>query len=93
MKPLVDPNVNIQVYIGVLKKAQQDDLIGAIDQGTSSTRFLVFTKSGQIGASAQMEHTQIFPEGEYKVGWHEHNPMEIWENTKRSEERRVGKEC
>ena len=82
MKPLVDPNVNIQVYIGVLKKAQQDDLIGAIDQGTSSTRFLVFTKSGQIGASAQMEHTQIFPEGEYKVGWHEHNPMEIWENTK-----------
>ena len=54
--------------------------IGAIDQGTSSTRFLVFSKDGRVVASAQMEHSQIFPEGEDKVGWHEHDPIEIWDN-------------
>ncbi|OEU14625.1 glycerol kinase [Fragilariopsis cylindrus CCMP1102] len=54
-------------------------LIGSIDQGTSSTRFLVFTQLGQIAASAQMEHTQIFPTDH--IGWHEHNPIEIWYNT------------
>ncbi|MGK3736229.1 MAG: glycerol kinase [Bacillariaceae sp.] len=54
-------------------------LIGSIDQGTSSTRFLVFTHLGQIAASAQMEHTQIFPVNH--VGWHEHDPIEIWDNT------------
>ena len=55
-------------------------LIGAIDQGTSSTRFLAFSKGGRVVASAQMEHAQIFPEGEGKVGWHEHDPIEIWNN-------------
>lgn len=54
-------------------------LIGSIDQGTSSTRFLIFTQNGQIAAMAQMEHTQIFPPG--KLGWHEHDPLQIWENT------------
>ncbi len=54
-------------------------LIGAIDQGTSSTRFLLFTERGEIAASAQMEHTQIFPPEH--VGWHEHDPYEIWNNT------------
>mmetsp|Transcript_25708 Transcript_25708/g.53744 ORF Transcript_25708/g.53744 Transcript_25708/m.53744 type:complete len:592 (+) Transcript_25708:72-1847(+) len=54
-------------------------LIGAIDQGTSSTRFLVFTPRGQIAASAQLELRQIYdPEHE---GWHEHSPEELWENT------------
>jgi hypothetical protein len=43
------------------------DLVGSIDQGTSSTRFLVFTAAGKIAASAQMEHRQIFPAGEDKV--------------------------
>jgi hypothetical protein len=43
------------------------DLVGSIDQGTSSTRFLVFTAAGKIAASAQMEHRQIFPNGEDKV--------------------------
>jgi hypothetical protein len=42
-------------------------LVGAIDQGTSSTRFLVFTPRGEIASWAQMEHTQVFPEGEDKV--------------------------
>lgn len=54
-------------------------LIGSIDQGTSSTRFLLFTQKGEIAALAQMEHTQIFPSG--NVGWHEHDPFEIWSNT------------
>jgi hypothetical protein len=46
------------------------DLVGSIDQGTSSTRFLVFTAAGIIAASAQMEHQQIYPEGEDKVCTH-----------------------
>jgi glycerol kinase len=54
------------------------DYIGAIDQGTTSTRFMVFNHSGEIVASDQKEHKQIFP----KPGWVEHDPMEIWENTK-----------
>ncbi len=47
--------------------SQLQSLVGAIDQGTSSTRFLVFTPRGTIAAWAQMEHSQIFPEGEDKV--------------------------
>jgi hypothetical protein len=46
---------------------EMNSLVGAIDQGTSSTRFLVFTPKGEIAASSQMEHTQIFPEGQDKV--------------------------
>jgi glycerol kinase len=51
--------------------------VGAIDQGTTSTRFIVFDRSGATIASAQMEHRQIFP----KPGWVEHDPDEIWHNT------------
>jgi len=54
-------------------------LIGSIDQGTSSTRFLIFTQQGRIAASSQMEHTQFFPSSH--VGRHEHDPIEIWQNT------------
>ena len=53
------------------------DYIGAIDQGTTSTRFIVFSRSGQIIATAQKEHTQIYPQ----AGWVEHDPREIWVNT------------
>jgi glycerol kinase len=53
--------------------------IGAIDQGTTSTRFLVFNKSGRIIATAQEEHKQIYP----KPGWVEHSPDEIWRRTRR----------
>ena len=68
------------VNVDVVKQAGPSPaLIGSIDQGTSSTRFLVFTRLGQIAASAQMEHTQIFPDEH--AGWHEHDPIEIWENT------------
>jgi glycerol kinase len=51
--------------------------IGAIDQGTTSTRFIVFDEAGGIIASAQKEHAQIYPQ----PGWVEHSPAEILRNT------------
>ena len=54
------------------------DFIGAIDQGTTSTRFLVFDRAGKIVASAQREHQQIYPQ----PGWVEHDPEEIWLRTR-----------
>jgi glycerol kinase len=51
--------------------------IGAIDQGTTSTRFIVFDKAGRIVSVAQKEHQQIYP----KPGWVEHDPEEIWRRT------------
>ena len=51
--------------------------IGALDQGTTSTRFLLFNHSGQIVGAEQKEHRQILP----KSGWVEHDPVEIWANT------------
>ena len=46
----------------------------ALDQGTSSSRAIIFDNQGKIKATSQKEFTQIFP----KPGWVEHNPMEIW---------------
>jgi glycerol kinase len=51
--------------------------IGAIDQGTTSTRFIVFDHDGRPRAMAQREHRQIFP----SPGWVEHDALEIWRNT------------
>jgi glycerol kinase len=51
--------------------------IGAIDQGTTSTRFIVFDRAGKIVSSAQQEHRQIFP----RPGWVEHDAQEIWQRT------------
>lgn len=51
--------------------------IGAIDQGTTSYRFIVFNRAGAMIASAQREHRQIFPQ----PGWVEHDPIEIRDNT------------
>src|SRR5580698_2635489 len=51
--------------------------VGAIDQGTTSTRFIVFDRSGRIISSAQQEHEQIYPH----PGWVEHDPREIWRRT------------
>jgi glycerol kinase len=53
------------------------DYIGAIDQGTTSTRFIVFDRAGRIVATAQKEHEQIYPQ----PGWVEHDPNEIWRRT------------
>ena len=52
--------------------------IGAIDQGTTSTRFIVFDRGGRVVAIAQKEHEQIYP----RPGWVEHNAEEIWQRTR-----------
>ena len=54
-----------------------DKYILAVDQGTTSTRAIVFNHEGRIVGSSQMEHEQIFP----RAGWVEHNAKEIWDNT------------
>jgi glycerol kinase len=51
--------------------------VGAIDQGTTSTRFIVFDKAGRIVSLAQREHEQIYP----RPGWVEHDSEEIWRRT------------
>ena len=52
--------------------------VAAIDQGTTSTRCMLFDHGGQVISIAQKEHEQIFP----RPGWVEHNPIEIWERTR-----------
>lgn len=51
--------------------------VAAIDQGTTSTRFMIFDHGGNVVAVDQKEHQQIYP----KPGWVEHDPLEIWERT------------
>ena len=53
------------------------DFVGAIDQGTTSTRFMIFDHGGTVVASHQLEHEQILP----RAGWIEHDPLEIWRRT------------
>ena len=53
------------------------DYVGALDQGTTSTRFMVFDHRGQVVAVDQKEHEQIYP----KPGWVEHDANEIWERS------------
>ncbi|MBL8931889.1 MAG: glycerol kinase GlpK [Kineosporiaceae bacterium] len=53
------------------------EYVAAIDQGTTSTRCMVFDSSGRSVATAQTEHRQILP----RAGWVEHDPAEIWANT------------
>ena len=50
----------------------------AIDQGTTSTRAIVFTREGRIHSAGQKEHRQLLP----RAGWVEHDPGEIWDNTR-----------
>ncbi|MCB0157150.1 MAG: glycerol kinase, partial [Caldilineaceae bacterium] len=52
--------------------------VGAIDSGTTSTRFMLFDERGAIVDYDQREHRQIFPQS----GWVEHDPLEIWERTR-----------
>ncbi|HEY3736313.1 MAG TPA: glycerol kinase GlpK [Jatrophihabitans sp.] len=54
-------------------------VVAAIDQGTTSTRCLLFDRSARVVAAAQLEHAQRFP----RAGWVEHDPAEIWTNTRR----------
>ncbi len=53
------------------------DYVGAVDQGTTSTRFMIFDHSGKVVSIDQKEHEQIYP----KPGWVEHDPTEIWNST------------
>ncbi|MBN8882313.1 glycerol kinase [Salana multivorans] len=50
----------------------------AIDQGTTSSRAIIFDHAGTIVATGQKEHEQIFP----KAGWVEHDPQEVWTNVR-----------
>ncbi|HLR27075.1 MAG TPA: FGGY family carbohydrate kinase, partial [Ruania sp.] len=54
------------------------DYVLAIDQGTTSTRAIIFDHGGQIVDTGQIEHEQILP----RAGWVEHDAMEIWRNTR-----------
>jgi glycerol kinase len=53
------------------------DFVAAIDQGTTSTRFMIFDHDGNERGKHQLEHSQILPQ----AGWVEHNPVEIWERS------------
>ena len=55
-------------------------LIAAIDQGTTSTRVCITGTDGKVVAQSQFEHAQHMPQ----KGWVEHDPMEIWRNTRRA---------
>jgi glycerol kinase len=66
-------------------------LVGAIDQGTSSSRFLLVASNGRILSTAQIEFDQIFPSndcgnddyataGSSRAGWHEHDPFDVWDS-------------
>jgi glycerol kinase len=55
------------------------EYVAAIDQGTTSTRCMLFDATGTPVARAQLEHRQLFP----RAGWVEHDPEEIWRNTRR----------
>ena len=57
--------------------SQNVGYIAALDQGTTSTRFMVFDHRGRVVSSAQQEHEQIYP----RPGWVEHDPLEIWRRT------------
>ena len=51
--------------------------VAAVDQGTTSTRFMIFDRAGRVIAQHQLEHEQIYPQ----PGWVEHDPAEIWQRT------------
>jgi glycerol kinase len=55
-----------------------EQFVAAIDQGTTSTRCMIFNREGRVVSVAQKEHEQIFP----RAGWVEHDAVEIWNNTR-----------
>ena len=55
-----------------------DKYVLAIDQGTTSSRAIIFDHKGTIVSVSQKEHEQIFP----RAGWVEHNPIEVWDNVR-----------
>lgn len=63
------------------------EFVGAVDQGTTSTRFMIFDHDGAEVARHQLEHEQVLP----RAGWVEHNPVEIWERTSSVVQTALGK--
>ncbi|WP_341228857.1 glycerol kinase GlpK [Nocardioides salarius] len=61
--------------------------VGAVDQGTTSTRFMIFDHSGEEVARHQLEHEQVMPQ----AGWVEHDPVEIWERTRSVIQKAMGR--
>ena len=55
-----------------------EQFVAAVDQGTTSTRCMIFNRDGRVVAVDQKEHEQIFP----RAGWVEHDAKEIWANTR-----------
>src|SRR5512147_937758 len=60
-----------------IRRLEMAKYSAAVDQGTTSTRFMIFDHKGKVVGLDQKEHEQIYP----KPGWVEHNPLEIWERT------------
>lgn len=67
--------------------AKEDVFVGSIDQGTTSTRFIIYDRSAQPVGSHQVEFTQFYPE----AGWVEHDPMEILESVRVCIEKAIDK--
>lgn len=65
---------NMLFLVQIMKNKTDRSYIMALDQGTTSSRCILFDKAGSIVSMAQKEFEQIYP----KAGWVEHNPMEIW---------------
>jgi glycerol kinase len=73
----MDSCLEVSAHDGGKQLAESPDFIAAIDQGTTSTRCMIFDHDGAEVARHQLEHEQILP----RAGWVEHNPIEIWERT------------
>ncbi len=65
-------------YPRTTNESDDGTYVGAIDQGTTGTRFMLFDRGGRVVSSAYERHEQHYPE----PGWVEHDPIEIWENAK-----------
>ncbi|KAL7500777.1 hypothetical protein ACHAWT_009730 [Skeletonema menzelii] len=80
--------INDFILASILSDPEASSLVGSIDNGTSSSRFLLITSAGKILSTAQVEYEQCFPssspyngnEGASCAGWHEHNPFAIWDS-------------
>ena len=74
-KILSDTIISIKSFLGIgLGEVRMKQYVMALDQGTTSSRCIIFDKEGKARSSAQKEFTQIYP----KPGWVEHDPTEIW---------------
>ena len=78
--------INDFILSSILSDPEASSLVGSIDNGTSSSRFLLITSAGKILSTAQVEYDQSFPssspynEGSSCAGWHEHDPFAIWDS-------------